>query len=51
MDLLLTGGSSDWADQILALCKQILERKYTPKLVQQGNIDFQFTRGNLGVSL
>ncbi|MDF2722288.1 MAG: D-galactarate dehydratase/Altronate hydrolase-like protein, partial [Paenibacillus sp.] len=51
MDLLLTGGSADWADQILALCKQILERKYTPKLVQQGNIDFQFTRGNLGVSL
>lgn len=51
MDLLLTGNCADWADQILAQCKLILEHKYTPKLYQQGNIDFQFTRGNLGVSL
>jgi len=51
LDLILTGDSSKWTDQILTLCKQTFEDNYTPKLFQKGNIDFQFTRGFLGVSL
>jgi altronate dehydratase len=51
LDLLLTGNPSNWNDQILESCKQVIEHNYTPRLFQQGNVDFQFTRGLLGVSL
>jgi altronate dehydratase len=51
LDLLLTGNPTAWTDQILERCKQIIEHSYTPRLYQQGNVDFQFTRGFLGVSL
>ena len=51
LDLLLTGDATDWIDQILARCQQVIEHHYTPRLYQQGNIDFQFTRGLLGVTL
>lgn len=51
LDLLLLGDPADWTNQILLRCKQTFERSYTPRLYQQGNIDFQFTRGLLGVSL
>jgi hypothetical protein len=51
LDLLLTGDATDWIDQILARGQQVIEHRYTPRLYQQGNIDFQFTRGLLGVTL
>jgi len=51
LDLLLTGNPSDWVNQILERSKQILEHSYVPRLFQQGNIDFQLTRGFLGISL
>jgi altronate dehydratase len=51
LDLLLTGDPTAWTDQILERCKQTIEHSYTPRLFQQGNVDFQFTRGLLGVSL
>jgi altronate dehydratase len=51
LDLLLTGNPDAWTDQILERCKQIIEHSYTPRLYQQGNVDFQLTRGFLGVSL
>jgi altronate dehydratase len=51
LDLLLTGNPTAWTDLILDRCKQILEHSYTPRLFQQGNVDFQLTRGFLGVSL
>ncbi|MFE5320292.1 UxaA family hydrolase [Paenibacillus sp. NPDC056579] len=51
LDLLLTGAPSAWNEQILESCKQVLEHSYTPRLYRQGNIDFQLTRGFLGVSL
>jgi len=51
LDLLLNGDSHDWVDQILERCKEVVEHRYAPRLYQQGNIDFQFTRGLLGVSL
>ncbi|MEW9670120.1 UxaA family hydrolase [Ammoniphilus sp. 3BR4] len=51
LDLLLTGDPTAWTEQILERCKQTMEHSYTPRLYQQGNVDFQFTRGFLGVSL
>jgi altronate dehydratase len=51
LDLLLTGNPTAWTDQILERCKQTMEHNYTPRLFQQGNVDFQFTRGLLGISL
>ncbi|KRE98507.1 altronate hydrolase [Paenibacillus sp. Soil766] len=51
IDLELTGNPSLWGNQILERSKQILEHTYVPSLYKQGNIDFQMTRGLLGVSL
>ncbi|TVY08186.1 UxaA family hydrolase [Paenibacillus cremeus] len=51
LDLLLTGDPQAWTNQILERSKQIVEQTYTPRLYQQGNVDFQLTRGFLGVSL
>lgn len=51
LDLFLHGESHAWTCQILERCKQTMEHDYTPRLFQQGNVDFQFTRGFLGVSL
>ncbi|GGD98335.1 UxaA family hydrolase [Paenibacillus nasutitermitis] len=51
LDLMLTGNPADWNSRILERCKQIMEHSYTPRLYQQGNVDFQLTRGLLGVSL
>lgn len=51
LDLQLTGNPSDWTNQILNLCKETIEHNYTPRLFKKGNVDFQFTRGLLGVSL
>jgi altronate dehydratase len=51
LDLLLTGDPAGWTNQILDRCKQTIEHDYTPRLFKQGNVDFQFTRGLLGVSL
>jgi altronate dehydratase len=51
LDLQLTGNPDDWTDQILERCKQVMEHSYMPRLYKQGNVDFQFTRGLLGVSL
>jgi altronate dehydratase len=51
LDLLLEGAPASWNEQLLGLVKQVVEHAYVPKLYQQGNIDFQFTRGLLGVSL
>ncbi|MBM7564990.1 UxaA family hydrolase [Paenibacillus sacheonensis] len=51
LDLLLAGDPSTWPQQMLERCKQTIEHRYTPRLFAQGNVDFQFTRGFLGVSL
>ncbi len=51
LDLLLDGAPESWNGQLLQLIKHVVEQEYAPKLYQQGNIDFQFTRGLLGVSL
>ncbi|MEZ4683579.1 MAG: hypothetical protein R2932_56160 [Caldilineaceae bacterium] len=49
LDLLLEGAPESWTDQLLQLVKQVIEHEYVPKLYQQGNIDFQFTRIVRGV--
>jgi altronate dehydratase len=51
MDLLLTGDPNAWVGQILERCKQVIEHTYTPRLFEQGNVDFQITRGLLGLTL
>ncbi len=51
LDVLLTGNAATWTEQILERTKETLEHNYTPRLFQKGNIDFQLTRGLLGVSL
>ncbi|REE70548.1 altronate dehydratase [Paenibacillus taihuensis] len=51
VDLVLSGSPALWTNQILELSKQVLEHTYAPRLYQQGNTDFQLTRGFLGVSL
>lgn len=51
VDLELSGDPTLWVNQILERSKQILEHTYVPRLYQKGNIDFQMTRGFLGVSL
>ncbi len=38
-------------DEMLALIVEVASRQYTPKLHGKGNIDFQLTRGLLGVSM
>ncbi|MFN8453328.1 MAG: UxaA family hydrolase [Anaerolineae bacterium] len=51
LDLNLAGASGAWAEQIMQLLAQVLSGQYSPKLHRQGNIDFQITRGLLGISL
>lgn len=51
LDLVLTDEPAAWTGQLLGLLKRVIEHDYAPKLYQQGNIDFQLTRGLLGVTL
>ncbi len=51
LDSALTGDATGWVEQLLDLLVRTLQREYTPRLYQQGNIDFQLTRGRLGVTL
>jgi hypothetical protein len=51
MDLILGGDPDGWSQVLLDLAADVLSRRVAPKANQEGNIDFQFTRGLLGVSL
>ena len=51
IDLALTGLSSGWPEQILRQIIATADGTYAPRLYQLGNVDFQITRGLLGVSL
>jgi altronate dehydratase len=51
LDLILSDEPTSWSDQLLGQLVEIASRRYIPKLYRQGNIDFQFTRGLLGISL
>lgn len=51
LDLALDASSSDWTEAVLERSKQILEGGYKPRMQDQGNVDFQLTRGFFGFSL
>lgn len=50
-DLLLDGAPAAWPAAVLDLVLRAAGRAYTPTLFARGNVDFQFTRGLLGVSM
>ncbi|MDQ3397740.1 MAG: UxaA family hydrolase, partial [Deinococcota bacterium] len=51
LDLILRGASDRWAALMLQRLVDVATHKYLPKLYAQGNTDFQFTRGLLGISM
>ena len=40
-----------WTETLLPLVLSVASRAYTPKLYEQGNTDFQVSRGLLGISM
>ncbi len=50
MDLTLDDGAS-WTEALLPLVLSVASRAYVPKLYEQGNTDFQVSRGLLGISM
>jgi len=51
LDLVLGADADMWAEQILALVADLFAERVSPRLYEQGNVDFQITRGLLGVSM
>jgi hypothetical protein len=51
LDLWLEGNPGQWPTLILSRIAAVSEHSYSPQLYQLGNIDFQVTRGLLGVSM
>jgi altronate dehydratase len=51
LDLLLDGAPAAWAAQMLARLSDLAAHRYTPQRMRIGNIDFQITRGLMGISL
>lgn len=50
-DLALTGDPAAWAEQLLQLVADVAARRYVPRRFAQGDVDFQLTRGLLGVTV
>ncbi|MCZ6634820.1 MAG: UxaA family hydrolase [bacterium] len=50
-DLTFSENVGENVERVVDLLTQVASREYTPKAVLQGNTDFQFTRGLLGVSM
>ena len=50
MDLIMRGDAS-WTETLLPLVLSVASRTYVPKLFEQGNTDFQVSRGLLGISM
>jgi altronate dehydratase len=51
LDVALTGEAVEWTAAMLRAILGVAGREFAPKLNARGNIDFQFTRGLLGVSM
>lgn len=51
LDLILKTTPDQNAEAIIHSIVKVASRQYTPKTPAQGNTDFQFTRGLLGVSM
>jgi len=50
-DLTLEGDPDAWAEAMLRQVVATVARRYVPRLFAQGNVDFQITRGLLGVTV
>lgn len=50
-DVVLAADPDAWEEELLDKVVQVASREYVPTLFRQGNTDFQFTRGLLGVSM
>ena len=50
-DLILAKPSAAWPSEIAKLLHATLAGEYTPVNAREGNVDFQITRGRLGISL
>ncbi len=51
LDLVLSGPPAVWVEAILQRIADLSAGEYAPRLYQLGNVDFQITRGLLGVSM
>lgn len=51
LDLWLEGSPAAWPSRIVERIAEVAAHAYAPRLYQMGNIDFQVTRGLLGVSM
>jgi hypothetical protein len=51
LDLHLEGAPDQWPAHILTRIAAVADHSYAPQLYTLGNIDFQVTRGLLGVSM
>lgn len=51
LDIWMEGDEAAWPRTILARIAEVAAHQYAPKLYQLGNVDFQITRGLLGVSM
>jgi altronate dehydratase len=45
------GNPRDWAEQLLGQVAEVASRRYTPRRFAQGDVDFQMTRGLLGLTV
>ena len=51
MDLILDGDPAHWSQEMLRLLIETFSCEYSPRSFEHGNVDFQITRGPLGISL
>src|SRR5690606_15672776 len=51
LDLILAGDAKQGVADLLSLVQSTLSRTYVPNAAANGNVRFQLTRGDLGVSL
>jgi hypothetical protein len=51
VDMVLGGDPAAWPVQMLERIEAALDGRYIPLSLQHGNVDFQLTRGEQGVSL
>ena len=47
----LDGDSAQWPGALLEQIADVASRRYSPQLFAQGAVDFQFTRGLVGISV
>ncbi|MEE9513495.1 MAG: UxaA family hydrolase, partial [Anaerolineales bacterium] len=51
LDLILDGDPAHWSQEMLSLLIKTFSCEYSPRSFEQRNVDFQITRGSLGISL